>query len=182
MRFAAHEQLALPCRLEAVVPGRQHADGRRYLPQLVLRTDAELWPASSAAPPSLVVVDRHHRVDLAGVGRVGIARLVCLLGPLTLDAAAAPGFYAEPGAAAQSTTPLTVGVVERVVSWERSGAPLPFERLYAELVLRLGAATVGVRTTITADSIEAHLGSAVIAPGQLAGIRRPRIDILEFLA
>jgi hypothetical protein len=47
---------------------------------------------------------------------------------------------------------------------------------------RLGAATVGVRTTITADSIADHLGSATALPGQLASIRRPRIDILEFLA
>lgn len=181
MRFAAHEQLALPCCIEAAVPGRRHADGRRYLPQLLLRTAADLWP-EAVMPPLLLVVDRHHRVDLANVGRSGIARLVLLLGPLALDAARTPGFYAEPGAAGQSAAPQAVGIVERIVSWECTGTPLPFERLYAELVLRLGAATVGVRTTITADSIADHLGSATVLPGQLACIRRPRIDILEFLA
>jgi hypothetical protein len=37
MRFPSSEQLNLPCTFAQLVPGRQHPDGRRYLPLIVLR-------------------------------------------------------------------------------------------------------------------------------------------------
>src|SRR5262245_47179042 len=93
MRFPATNQLALPCRFERLVPGKLHADGRRYLPLILLRLPEP--PAGAPAVPLLGVVDRHHVVDLALEGRDGVARLVFLLSNVRLQEPPRQGLEAE---------------------------------------------------------------------------------------
>jgi hypothetical protein len=177
MRFPMQDQLDLPCVLERIVPGKLHPDGRRYLPLIVLR------PAAGDGPP-LGVVDRHHRVREADVGRQGRALLVCALSQLRLQAGARRGVAPEPGYAAGgvSAAPLIYGQVRAVAAWERGAAELPYESLYTELVLDIGIGVVGLRTSVTAADLAAAIGKAALEPGDFVELTRSRIDILGFEA
>ncbi|MFO7168808.1 MAG: hypothetical protein DIU80_012375 [Chloroflexota bacterium] len=182
MRFAALEQVAIPCVLAEIVPGKLHPDGRRYLPLIVLQLPE---PPASDAPHvrRLGVVDRHHVVDPALVGRSGTARLVFLLSLLRLQ----PPPYRqgifdeqEPAAGRASTAVTACGVATHVPAWEAQRAHLPYEALYTELVLDVGCGTIGVRTSTTAESLAEAIGKPQIEPGDWLCVRRSRIDILAF--
>jgi hypothetical protein len=174
MRFPHIEQLSLPCVFERFVPGKQHADGRRYLPLIVLG----LAPALS-----LGIVDRHHVVDPALEGRAGVARLVFLLSAVRLqEGEPRQGLEAEAGLASgrASTAPEAYGRVVAVPSWEAEQAHLPYQALYTELLLDIGAGVVGVRTSVTAASLAEAIGKPRIEPGDWIEVHRSRIDILAF--
>lgn len=175
MRFPLSEQLKLPCTFEGFVPGQLHPDGRRYLPLIVLR------PAGAPAP--IGVVDRHHRVDPALEGREGAAKLVFLLSSVRLQAGAPrQGLVAEPGLAPgrASTVPTAYGRVLAVPAWEAEREHLPYEALYTELLLDVGAGVIGVRTSVTAASLAETIGKPQIEPGDWIEVGRSRIDILGF--
>lgn len=175
MRFPATERLRLPCRFEQILPGLQSADGRAVLPLIVLRP-------SLPGAPALGLTDRHHVVDPALVGRTGVARLVFLLSVLRVQV---PPFrqalVPEPAARGGiSSVPRAFGRVAEVLSWEVEHEHLPYEALYAELLLDLGGATVGVRTSATAASLAQMIGKARVEPGDWLSVERSRIDILGF--
>lgn len=174
MNFPHANQLALPCRLEQIVPGALHPDGRRYLPLLVFRL---------ANGFELGVVDRHHRVRESHVGGAGVARLVFLLSTLRLQTNQhVAGLFAETGMAGRpSTRPMARGQVVSVLSWEAERDHLPYESLYAELLLDIGLGIIGVRTSATAESLAASIGKAQLEPGDWLIVERSRIDILEFV-
>lgn len=179
MRFPLLERLALPCVFERLVPGRQHPDGRRYLPLIVLR------PTAPGAPAGLLlgVVDRHHRVGEELVGVTGSARLVCALSALRLQAGPPRrGLQAEQGRqeGAPSLAPVVYGRVVEVAAWEPGAGALPYESVYAELLLDVGIGLVGVRTSLAAGSLAAELGKARLEPGDHVELTRSRIDILAF--
>lgn len=179
MHFPNIAQLALPCRFEWVVPGALHADGRRYLPLLVLRpTHSGLLGALA-----LGVVDRHHIVAPDLAGRNGIAKLVFLLSSIRLQSPPyRAGLFAEAGHTPErpSTRPHAYGQVVDVLTWETERAQLPYEALYTELLLDIGIGTLGVRTSMTAPDLAAALGTAQIMPGDWLAVERSRIDILGF--
>jgi len=177
MRFPSADQLALPCRFERCVPGKLHADGRRYLPLIVLKL--------TNAPPSgllLGVVDRHHVVDPALEGREGIARLLFLLSNVQLQESPRQGLEIEEGLAEgrASTAPVAYGRIVAVPTWEAEQQHLPYESLYTELLLDIGLGVVGVRTNATAASLAEHLGKPRLDPGDWIRVGRSRIDILAF--
>jgi hypothetical protein len=183
MRFPSSDQLNLPCTFERLVPGRQHPDGRRYLPLIVLQLIDPPRIEGLPALTALGVVDRHHVVDPALEGRVGVARLVFLLSAVRLQGPAPrQGLVAEDGLAAgrASTMPTAYGRVLAVPSWEAEREHLPYESLYAELLLDIGAGVVGVRTSVTAASLAEAIGKPRIEPGDWLEVRRSRIDILSF--
>ncbi|HEX9440320.1 MAG TPA: hypothetical protein VF909_11595, partial [Roseiflexaceae bacterium] len=168
MRFPSSEQLRLPCTFAQLVPGRQHPDGRRYLPLIVLRL-ADARPVDGRpAVAALGVVDRHHVVDLALEGRAGLARLVFLLSGVRLQMGPPPfhssgfrqGLVAEAGLleGRASTAPIAYGRVVAVPSWEAEREHLPYESLYSELLLDIGAGIIGVRTSVTAASLAETIG------------------------
>ncbi len=180
MRFPLLEQLDLPCVFEALVPGQPHPDGRRYLPQIVLR------PTGRAELPTaglrLAVVDRHHRVAEGDVGRLGSARLICALSDLRLQEGP-PRRGLEPEAGWRggvSTRPIVLGRVVEVAAWEETRGNLPYEALYTELSLDIGVGVVGLRTSVTAGNLAAAIGKARIEPGDHVTLTRSRIDILAF--
>ncbi|MEO7913537.1 MAG: hypothetical protein ABIV47_28125 [Roseiflexaceae bacterium] len=188
MRFPLSEQLNLPCTFAQLVPGQQHPDGRRYLPLIVLRL-ADARPVDShPAVAALGVVDRHHVVDLGLEGRTGVARLVFLLSGVRLQASQPhssgfrQGLVAEEGLAAGrvSTAPIAYGRVVAVPAWEAERQHLPYESLYTELLLDIGAGVIGVRTSLTAASLAETIGKPQIEPGDWLEVRRSRIDILAF--
>jgi len=198
MRFPSIEQLRLPCTFAQLVPGRQHLDGRRYLPLIVLRL-ADARPVDDRpAVAALGVVDRHHVVDPALEGRAGVARLVFLLSSVRLQSGEPPthtvrpdpvegsgcrqGLVAEDGLAEgrASTAPIAYGCVVAVPAWEAQREHLPYESLYTELLLDIGAGTIGVRTSVTAASLTETIGKPQIEPGDWLEVRRSRIDILAF--
>jgi hypothetical protein len=183
MRFPSSEKLNLPCTFAQLVPGRQHPDGRRYLPLIVLRlTDARLVHARPGVA-ALGVVDRHHVVDLALEGRAGVARLVFLLSSLRLQAGEPhQGLVAEEGLAPgrASTAPSAYGRVVALPAWETERQHLPYESLYTELLLDIGAGVIGVRTSVTAASLAETIGKPQIEPGDWLEVRRSRVDILAF--
>jgi hypothetical protein len=183
MRFPLSEQLSLPCTFERLIPGKPHPDGRRYLPLIVLRLPGA--PAAQGMAPvvSLGVVDRHHVVEPALEGRAGVARLVFLLSSVRLqDPPPRQGLLAEQGLAEgrASTMPLAYGQVVAVPSWEAEREYLPYESLYTELLLDIGAGVVGVRTSVTAASLAETIGKPRIEPGDWLEVQRSRIDILAF--
>src|SRR3954451_11934527 len=121
MRFPLSEQLNLPCTFAQLVPGRQHPDGRRYLPLIVLRMADAPPVGDRPAVAALGVVDRHHVVDLALEGRVGVARLVFLLSGVRLQAGhPRQGLVVEGGLpeGRASTAPIAYGRVVAVPAWE----------------------------------------------------------------
>jgi hypothetical protein len=176
-QFPYSNRLSLPCLFERVVPGRLHPDGRRYLPLIVLRVP----PTGDGI--SLGLTDRHHLIDERLVGQQGLARVVLLLSRLRVLAAAAQvGFVPEPGLALgrASTAPAVTGRVLDVLTWEVGGAELPYETLYTELLLDVGAGIVGVRTNLTAPRIADALGATRLAPGDWLHVTRSRLDVLGF--
>ena len=190
MRFPHAEQLNLPCAFERLIPGKQHPDGRRYLPLIVLRLADVSPPDGLPAATALGVVDRHHVVDPALEGRAGRARLVFLLSSVRLQAGSPPfhssgfrqGLAAEDGLAEgrASTMPAAYGRVVAVPSWEAEREHLPYESLYTELLLDIGAGVIGVRTSVTAASLAETIGKPRIEPGDWLEVRRSRVDILGF--
>ena len=180
MRFPSSEQLSLPCTFAQLMPGRQHPDGRRYLPLIVLR------PVDMRAvgdQPALGVVDRHHVVDPALEGRAGVARLVFLLSSVRLQAGQMlQGLVPEHGLAPgrPSIAPSAYGRVVAVPAWEAERKHLPYESLYTELLLDIGSGVIGVRTSVTAASLAETIGKPQIEPGDWLEVRRSRIDILAF--
>ncbi|HET9223199.1 MAG TPA: hypothetical protein VFO07_11885, partial [Roseiflexaceae bacterium] len=134
------------------------------------------------ALPLLGVVDRHHRVDPALEGRVGVARLVFLLSNLRLLDTPRQGLAAEADLADDraSTAPTAYGRVVAVPTWEAEQQHLPYESLYTELLLDIGQGVVGVRTNATAASLAERLGKSRIEPGDWLRVWRSRIDILGF--
>lgn len=198
MRFPQSEQLSLPCTFAQLVPGRQHPDGRRYLPLIVLRLADALPVDSHPAVAALGVVDRHHVVDLALEGRAGVARLVFLLSGVRLQAGQ-PHFHTVPPEPAEgsgfrqglvaeegltagraSTAPTAYGRVVAVPAWEAEREHLPYESLYTELLLDIGVGIIGVRTSVTAASLAETIGKSQIEPGDWLEVRRSRVDILAF--
>jgi hypothetical protein len=177
MRFPLLEQVGLPAVFESVIPGKLHADGRRYLPVLVMRLP-------NHGDLRVGVVDRHHVVDTALAGRAGLARLVFLLSVVQIQASPTrQGLFAEAEAAqGVSRAPLACGRVAAVPTWELEREHLPYESLYTELILDVGGATVGVRTSATAASLAETIGKARVAPGDWICVRRSRVDILAFEA
>jgi hypothetical protein len=185
MRFPLSEQLNLPCTFAQLVPGKQHADGRRYLPLIVLGMPDARPVADQPVLPALGVVDRHHVVDLALEGRAGVARLVFLLSSVRLQAGhMLQGLVPEENLAAgrASTAPIAYGRVVAVPAWEAERKHFPYEALYTELLLDIGVGIIGVRTSVTAASLAATIGKAQIEPGDWLEVRRSRIDILAFEA
>ncbi|HEU5086820.1 MAG TPA: hypothetical protein VFT99_05220, partial [Roseiflexaceae bacterium] len=127
LRFAHLDQLALACVFERLVPGQLHADGRRYLPQVVLR----LAPMSGTIT-HLEVVDRHHFVDPASQGHAGLAQLLFLLSRIRLQhGAPQQGLFDRHSA--RSYAPLALGRIVQVGAWELQRGQLPYETLYTEL-------------------------------------------------
>jgi hypothetical protein len=181
MRFPLQDKLDLPCVFEQLIPGRMHPDGRRYLPVIVLR------PSGAGAPEDLLlgVVDRHHRVREQDLGRAGRARLVCALSTVRLqDGPLRQGLEPEPGLppGSRSLAPTMYASVLEVATWEIRSGELPFESLYAELLLDLGYGRIGLRTSLAADDLGEKLGKARIEPGDYVELGRSRIDILSFEA
>lgn len=181
MRFSASEQLHLPCRFAEFVPGQPHADGRRYLPMVVLRSPSGVL-RPGVEPAALGVVDRHHVVAPELEGQDGVAKLVLLLSTIRLqEPPFRTGLVAEPGAAGPvSTRPLAYGRVVGVPTWEAEREHLPYEALYTELLLDIGDGIVGVRTSVTADDLAAAIGKARLEEGDWLEVGRSRIDILDF--
>lgn len=180
MRFPLQDQLDLPCVLKRVLPGQLHPDGRRYLPTIVLELDNTL----SLAPTGFLlgVVDRHHRVS-AAFNQRGRARLICALSTLRLQQPPfRQGLLPEPSWRADqlSRAPLVLGRVAAVAAWEVERGNLPYESLYAELLLELGGGTLGLRTSLTAPDLAAAIGAATVQPGDYVELERSRIDILSF--
>lgn len=174
MRFPLLDQVGVPVTFERFVAGELHADGRRYLPLLVFKLTGGLL---------LGVVDRHHYVDPAQVGSTGIARIVCLLSQLALQRfnEQRQAIIAPPAARRDVVTmPEVFGRVVAVPSWELQRGYLPYETLYAELLLDVGDGVVGVRTSVTADNMEAALGTARFEPGDWVHVSRSRLDILGY--
>ncbi len=182
MRFPLRDQLELPCVFERLVPGEQHADGRRYLPLLLLRPTGStaLLPAEML----LGVVDRHHKVDAAAVGRRGVARLIFALSTLRVQTPPLrQGLAPEANwCAGVSTNPTALGRVVAVSAWEVTRGQLPYEALYAELTLDIGLGVIGTRTSLTANDLEATIGKARVEPGDAVALSQSRIDILGFEA
>lgn len=170
MYFPLHDQLNLPAVIERIVPGQLHPDGRRYLPQILLRpygTDMLLG-----------VVDRHHRVAAASAGQAGVARLVCAMGvvraqtpPYRLGLEPAPGWR---GGACFD--PHILGRVQSIAVWEPANGPLAQATVYSELSLDLGLGLVGLRANLD----PAALAATTLTPGDYLGLTRTRIDILSF--
>jgi hypothetical protein len=182
MKFPHADQLNLPCTFGRLVPGKLHPDGRRYLPLIILELpDAHTTDAASVTV--LGVVDRHHVVDPALVGRAGVARLVFLLSSVRLqESPSRQGLMPEEGLAAgrASTAPTAYGRVVAVPSWEAERQHLPYESVYTELLLDIGVGVVGVRTSVTAASLAETIGKPRVEPGDWLEVRRSRIDILGF--
>ena len=68
-----------------------------------------------------------------------------------------------------------------VPTWEVERANLPYEQLFAELLLDTGYGTVGVRSSATADNLADVIGAAQINPGDWIEVSRSRVDILGFV-
>jgi hypothetical protein len=179
MRFPLHQKLHFPCVFERMVPGRLHPDGRRYLPLILLR------PTAPAAPEGLLlgVVDRHHRVREADLGQAGSAALVWSLSTLrSQEGEQRRELKPEPGwrSGQPSLAPIARGAVLEVAAWEVAREELPFERLYAELLLDIGLGVVGLRTGLTAPSLAHDIGVESVQPGDYLELSRSRIDVLGF--
>jgi hypothetical protein len=173
-RFPNLDQVALPVHFERVIAGKLHADGRRYLPLLVLRL---------RGGGRIGVVDRHHVVAPDAAGREGAARLVFLLSNVRLQPhgerrqAIVPDRMADDHV---STAPDVFGRVVAVPTWEVRSGDLPYDVVYMELLLNVGTGVVGLRTNVTADDLPAKLGTERFAIGDWVQVSRSRVDILGF--
>jgi hypothetical protein len=173
-RFPYIDQVTLPLTFERYVPGKLHSDGRRYLPLLV-------FALSNGA--HVGVVDRHHLVEPELVGQSGVAQLILLLSDVGLqpEGSQRSGILPEPTVPGRVPTKLDAfGRVIDVPTWEVRKGMLPYDVIYTELLLDTGLGVVGVRTTITADDLQAKLGKERIDPGNWIHVIRSRIDILGF--
>ncbi|MEF3273713.1 MAG: hypothetical protein K6356_04825 [Chloroflexus sp.] len=184
MRFKALHQLALRCRYEQFIPGELHADGRRYLPQIVimpLAAGPDTEPATR-----LWLVDRHHRADPALVGHYVVARLLCALSVVQLQTPPFRAGFVPPPTCSLNvplSEPVVYGRVVEVIAWEVQRGHLPFETLYTELVINLGEeATLGLRTTLSAPRIADLIGCERLLPGHWIEVHRSRIDLLALEA
>ncbi|WP_298819593.1 hypothetical protein [Chloroflexus sp.] len=180
MRFNALNQLSLRCRYEQFIPGALHADGRRYLPQIVV---TPLAAGPNTAPSTrLWLVDRHHRADPTMAGQNVIVRLLCALSVIQLQTSPFRAGFAPPPNVAPETPlsePIVYGRVADVLTWEVQREHLPFETLYTELVISLSdEATIGLRTTLSAPRIADLIGCERLMTGHWIEARRSRIDIL----
>ena len=173
MRFPALEQVALPATLVALNPGRLHRDGARYLPLVVLRL---------ADGTQLGVVDRHHRVDPDAVGKAGLARLIFQLSRIQLQ----PPGQQRRGIAVPpderhgiSVMPAAFGQIVSVLTWEQH-RKLGYASLYTELLIDIGAGTVGLRTTVAGASLTEAIGSEQLQAADWIELANSRIDMLAF--
>ncbi len=171
MRFPNIKRVALPATFVRYVPGELHPDGRRYLPRLIFELPDGV---------QLSVVDRHHYVDRALVGRRGIARLVLLLSTLRVQPAGEQRQGIVPETTGVSSAPEVYGRIVDVPSFELRRDHLPYQTLFTELLLDVGSGVVGVRTSMTASDIAARLGAHRLAAGDWLHVARSRIDILDF--
>lgn len=179
MRFAAIEALEFCAEYTSYEMGELHTDGRRYLPTHWLGSVAVAATRADWTGPAyrLPVVDRHHRVAEHPSGVPVCAQLVLLLSQFRVqEGATRMGFEAHVGGIAGA--PLVHGRVTQVAVWEVPVTPLPYESLYCEYVIEVGAGTVGVRTHATAVDLAAALGTRRLEVGEWVTVRRPRIDIL----
>lgn len=173
MRFPELHAVALPATFVEFRPGRLHPSGMRYLPLIVLRL---------ASGVTLGVVDRHHRVDAADVGQRGIARLIFQLSAVQEQPAGQGEAGIVPAAYERgefSIEPLVLGRIARLHTWEQH-RKLGYESVYTEMLLDVGAGTVGLRTTITGDDLNDVIGATRLDEGAWVRLENSRIDILEF--
>jgi len=173
-RFPKLDQVALPVQFERVIAGKLHADGRRYLPLLVLRL-----PGSGC----IGVVDRHHVVAPDASGREGAARLVFLLSNVRLQPQGEQRQAIVPERMGQdhvSTAPDVFGRVVAVPTWEVRSGDLPYDVVYMELLIDVGTGVVGLRTNVTAQDLVAKLGTDRFNEGDWVQVSRSRVDILGF--
>ena len=173
-RFPCLQELGLGATFVQYMPGRLHADGRRYLPLLI-------FDVGASAP--LGVVDRHHLVAPELSGSQGVVRLVFLLSTVRLQPPGEQRQSMVPEITAggrASTAPEAYGRVVAVPTWEEQRGTLQFESLYTELLLDVGLGIVGVRTAATAEHLHEMLGKERIEVGDWIHVGRSRIDILAF--
>ncbi len=173
-RFPHLQELRLPATFQQYVPGREHPDGRRYLPLLLFDVGVDV---------PIGVIDRHHLVDPAHAGLQGIARLVFLLSNVALQPEGNQRRGLVPEAHVRgraSTAPEAFGRVVAIPTWEEQRGKLQFESLYLELLLDIGPGIVGVRTAATAERLSESLGKERIETGDWIHVGRSRVDILGF--
>jgi len=170
MHFPLTEQLGIVCRFEQQIPGQLHPDGRRYLPQILLR------PTRGGI--LLAIVDRHHRVTLTDEGTIGRARLVASLGSVRRQRPPYRlGILPESASHGGITfMPTLLGQVHEVATLEESSALLASPSTYVELSLNIGVGVIGLRTNLTATDFP----DGSLAPATFLELVRTRIDILEF--
>lgn len=173
MRFPLLEQVALPVIFEDYVAGQPHADGRRYLPLLLLKLQSGL---------QLGVIDRHHYVDTKLAGQSGVARLVFLLSNIQIQPPDERRQGIVVAGGGLMTVPEAYGQVVAVPSWEAQSGNLPYDSLYTELLLDVGDGVVGVRTSITAADLATAIGKPQFEVGDWIHVSRSRVDILGFEA
>ena len=172
MHFPLTEQLGIVCRFEQQIPGQLHPDGRRYLPQILLR------PIQQGGI-LLGIVDRHHRVALTDEGAIGRARLVASLGSVRRQRPPYRlGILPESASHGGITfMPTLLGHVHEVATLEESSALLASPSTYVELSLHIGVGVIGLRTNLIATDFP----DGTLAPGTFLELVRTRIDILEFI-
>ncbi|GAC1552450.1 MAG: hypothetical protein NVS2B7_28420 [Herpetosiphon sp.] len=172
-RFAGQHALALPATFTAVIPGKIHPDGRRYLPLLI-------WTLANGL--KIGTIDRHHLIDQHLVGRAGSLGIIFLLSTLALQPTGNHRLGLDPDAAPDrpSTAPTAYGKVSAVLSWELQQETLAFETVYAELLLDIGIGIVGVRTATAAPSLASAIGKTTLAAGDWITVGRSRIDVLAW--
>lgn len=176
MRFTAIADVGLPALFCDVTPGQRHHDGRQYLPILHFTPLGHMHVTTPMS--TLSVVDRHHVVNTAAVGQQGVVQLVLLLSPFFLQKPPYQHGFGDVGSPAR--VPQVHGHVTQVATWEVPETPLPYQSLYCEFVLDVGAGTVGVRTHISAPRLVDKLGTDALRVGDWVTVPRPRIDVLGF--
>jgi hypothetical protein len=183
MRFPQLETLDLPCIFAQHVPGRRHLDGRRYLHRIILQPqlrNAQIDPVDLR----LTIIDRHERISPAHAGQAGSARIVCGMGIMHLqEPPYRAGLFASPDEPAEplSNVPRILGQIQSLLRWDVAQGALPYTSLYTEIILAVGEARIGVRTTMTAPSLVQALGREQLQPNDWISIERVRIDILDFI-
>ena len=180
MRFPNLQSVALPATLVEFRPGRLHPSGIRYLPLLVLRL---------ADGVTVGVVDRHHRVDARDEGQFGTARLVFQLSSISLQPPdqQRSGIVAGPHErGAWSSAPTAYGQIVAIPTWEQHHN-LRHATVYTEIIVNVGAGTIGLRTNITDDVADDLFADddepttiVPLAVGDWVLLCNSRIDILEF--
>jgi hypothetical protein len=169
MRFAALPQLALNAVVERIIPGALHPDGRRYLPQLVLRLP-------DAGDTRLLIVDRHHvSIGEDWHGRPVVVALLCALSRITRQPADWRAGWQAADGRPRADLPIG-GLVAAPLLWEAAPAAAGFASIYTEFVLQVSNATIGVKTSLNAD------GQPALQIGEPVLLSRSRIDLLQIRA